>query len=159
METRKCDHEKIWRCTKRARSPVMTFLAAARDLLQDVIPANKPRSARPPKTSKHTDDVQRRDLRRNPRLSASELKEMHQVLLGNFSIRCIEHRPKKDLKIPSRCAASKTILSPRMRKKSPQFALRYLHRSVDDKKKFMWSDESTFQCISSNEYRTFWGHN
>ena len=116
---------------------------------------------RPPNTSKHTDDVQRRGLCRNHRLSASELKEMHQDLLnlGNFSIRCIEHYPKKDLKIPSRCAASKTILSPRMRKKRPQFALRYLHGSVDDKKKFMWSDESTFQCISSNEYRTFWGHN
>ena len=82
----------------------MTLLAAARDLLQDVIPANKPRSGRPPKTSKHykhTDDVQRQDLRRNPRLSASKLEEMHQDLLGNFSIRCIEHRPKKDLQIPS----------------------------------------------------------
>ena len=137
----------------------MTFSAAARDLLQDVIPANKPRSGRQPKTSKHTDDVQRRDLRRNRRLSASELMEMYQHLLWNFSIRCMEHCLKKDLKIPSRCAASKTILSPSMRKKRPQFALRYLHGSVDDKKKFMWSDESTFQCISSNEYRTFWGHN
>ena len=137
----------------------MILLAAAGHLLQDVIPANKPRSGRPPNTSNHTDDVQGRELRRNPRLSASELKEMHQDLLGNFSIRCIDHRPKKDLKIPSRCAASKTILSPRMRKKRPQFALRYLHGSVDDKKKFIWSDESTLQCISSNEYRSFWGHN
>ena len=67
----------------------MTFLAAARDLLQDVIPANKPQSGRPPKTSKHTNDVQRGDLHRNPHLRASELKEMHQDLLGNFSIRCI----------------------------------------------------------------------
>ena len=49
----------------------MTFLAAARDLLQDVITANKPWSGRPIKTSKHTDDVQRRDFRRNPCLSAS----------------------------------------------------------------------------------------
>ena len=79
----------------------MTFLTAARDLLQDVITANKPRSGRPPKTSKHTDDVHRRDLRRN-------LALVHQN--------------------------SKTILYPRMRKRSPQFALRYLHRSVDDKK-------------------------
>ena len=84
----------------------MTFLAAARDLLHYVIPVNKPRSGRPPKTSKHTDNVQRRDLRRNPRLRASELKEMHQDLLRNFSTRCIEHRPKKNLKIPSRCADS-----------------------------------------------------
>ena len=134
----------------------MTFLAAARDLLQDVIflltSLNLDDHQRPPNTSKHTDDVQRRDLHRNPRLSASELKD----LLGNFSIRCIDHRPKKDLEIPSRCASFKTILSLRMRKKRPQFALRYLHGSVGDKKKFMWLDESTFQCIYINDYRTFW---
>ena len=91
----------------------MTFLAAARDLLKDVIPAKSldfDDHQRPPNTSKHIDDVQRRDLRRNLRLSASELKEMHQVLLENFSIKCIEHRPKKDLKIPSRCAAYKKLL-------------------------------------------------
>ena len=56
----------------------MILLAAAGHLLQDVIPANKPRSGRPPNTSNHTDDVLGRELRRNPRLSASELKEMHQ---------------------------------------------------------------------------------
>ena len=80
---------------------VMILLAAARHLLQDVILANKPQSGRPQNTSNHTDDVQGQDLRRNPRFSASELKEIHQDLLGNFSIRCIYHRPKKDLKIPS----------------------------------------------------------
>ena len=134
----------------------MTLLAAARDLSQDVIPSTKPRSGRPPKSSILTDDVRRQELRRNHHLSASKLKEMHQDHLGNDFIRCIKHRPKKDLKIPSRHASSKTILTPRLRIKRPQFTLRYLHRSVDDKKKVMWSDESTFQCISSNEYRTFW---
>ena len=49
----------------------MTLFAAARDLPQDVIPATKPRSGRPPKTSKLTDDVHRQELRRNHHLSAS----------------------------------------------------------------------------------------
>ena len=58
---------------------------------------------RPTHTSKHTDDVRiGQELRRNPHHSASELKEMHRDHLRNVSIRCIEHRPKKDLKIPSR---------------------------------------------------------
>ena len=65
----------------------MTLLAAALDLPQNVIPATKPRSGRPPKTSKHLDDVWRQELRRNHYLDASELKEMHPDHLANVSIR------------------------------------------------------------------------
>ena len=147
--------KKIWRRTKSARSSVMTFLSAARDLPQNVIPANKPRSGRPPKTSKHTDGVRSQELHRKHHLSASELNEMHQDHVGNVSIRCIEQRLKKDLMIPSDRAASKTLLIARKRKKRLQFTLRYLLGSVDDMKKVVWSDESTFQCISSKKYRAF----
>ena len=133
----------------------MTFLVDARDLPQNAIPATKPRSGRQLKTTKHTDDVRRQELRRNHHLSAPELKEMHQDHAGNVSIRCTEHRLKKDLKISSQRAASKTLLTPRKRKKRLHFALKYLHWSVDDMKKVVWSHKSTFQCISSNEYRTF----
>ena len=136
--------KNICRRTKSASSSVMTFLAAARDLPQNVIPANKPRSGRPPKTSKHTDGVRSQELHRKHHLSASELKEMHQDHLENVSIRCIEQRLKKDLMIPSHRAASKTLLIPRKRKKRLKFALRYLHLGVDDMKKVVWSDESTF---------------
>ena len=145
--------KKICRRAKSARSSVMTFLAAARDLPQNVIPDNKPRSGRPPKTSKHTDGVQSHELHRKHHLSASELNDMHQDHVGNVSIRCIEQRLKKDLMIPSHRAASKTLLI-RKRKKRLQFTLRYLPGSVDDMKKVVWSDESTLQCISSNKYRT-----
>ena len=133
----------------------MTFLAAARDLPQNVIPDNKTRSGRPPKTSKHTDGVRGQELHRKHHLSASELNEMHQDHVGNVSIRCIEQCLKKDLMIPSHHAASKTLLIARKEKKHLQFTLRYLLGSVDDMKKVVWSDESTFQCISSNKYRTF----
>ena len=78
IETRKCDHEKICRGTKSVRSSVMTLLAAARDQPQNVIPATKPRSGPPPKTSKHPDSVRGQELRKNHHLDASELKEMHQ---------------------------------------------------------------------------------
>ena len=133
----------------------MTYLAATRNLPQNVIPATKNRSGRPPKTSKHTDDVRRQELHRKHHLSASELTEMHQDHLGNASIRCIEQCLKRDLMLSSHRAASKTLLIPCKRKKRLRFALRYLHWSVDDMKKVVWSDESTFQCITSNEYRTF----
>ena len=109
--------KKICRLTKSARSSVMTFLAAARDLPQNVIPGNKPRSGRPPKTSKHTDGVRGQELYRKHHLSASELNELHQDHVGNVSIRCSEQRQKKDLMIPSHRAASKTLLIPRKGKK------------------------------------------
>ena len=109
----------------------MTLLAAARDLPQNVIPATKPRSGRPPKTSKHLDDVRRQELSRNYHLDESELKERHQDHLGNVSIRFIEHRPKKVLKISSQRAASKTFLTPPKRKSRLKFALRYHDRSVE----------------------------
>ena len=51
---------------------------------------------------------------------------------------------KKHLRRPNRIAASKTLLISRMGKKRLKFALRYLHWSVDDREKVMWSDESIF---------------
>ena len=90
--------KKICIRTKSARSSVMTFLAAARDLPQNVIPGNKPRSGRPPNTSKeskHTGGVRGQELHRKHHLSASELNEMHQDHVGNVSIRCIEQRLKR----------------------------------------------------------------
>ena len=61
-------------------------LAAAHDLPQNVMLATKPRCGRPPKTSKHTDDVLRQELRRDHHLSASEHKEVHQDHPGNVSM-------------------------------------------------------------------------
>ena len=69
--------KKMLRHTKEARASAMTKWAAARVLPQDVIPAIKPRSRRPRKTSKHTDDVRRQELRRDHQLIAPELKKMH----------------------------------------------------------------------------------
>ena len=129
----------------------MVLLAAARDLHEDAIPATQSRSGRLPETSKHTDDLLIRELRKKHQLSASELKEMHPDHLGNVSVRCIQRSLQKDLNIPSRRAAYKPLLTPHMGKKCLQFALKYLHGSADDWKRVMLSDESSFQCISNNE--------
>ena len=110
----------------------MVILAAARDLPQDAIPDTKSRSERPLKTSKHTDDLLKPELHKNPHLSASELIEMHPDHLGNVSVRCIQHSLQKDLSIPN---VSKPLPTPHMRKKSLQFALRYLYGNIDDWKK------------------------
>ena len=88
----------------------MALLAAARDLTQNAIPATKSRFGRPPKTTKHTDDLLWKELRKNHHLRASKLKQMHPDHLGNVSVRCIQHSLQKDLNIPSRCVASKPLV-------------------------------------------------
>ena len=113
----------------------MVLLAAARDLHQDAIPATKSRSGRRPKTSKYTDDLLIRELRKNYLLRTSELKEMHPDHLGNVSVRCIQHSLQKNLNTPSPRAAYKPLLISHMGKKCFQFALKYLHRRADDWKR------------------------
>ena len=51
-------------------------LSAACDLSQDAIPATKYRSGRPPKTTKHTDDVRRQEVCRYPHFGALKLKDI-----------------------------------------------------------------------------------
>ena len=130
METRKCDHQIICKSTRRARSSVMTLLAAARDLPQYVIPATKLRSRRPLKTSKHTDENW------NPQLVHQNSKGCNRIFSGTY--RCIQHRLQRNLNIPIQRATSKPLLTPLMKNKCLQFARRYLPWGVDDRKKVMW---------------------
>ena len=56
----------------------------------------------------HTDDLLRRELRKNRHFSASELKEMHPDHLGNVSVR-FQHSLQKELNIPSRPAVDPNL--------------------------------------------------
>ena len=115
METRKCDNEKTCRNTKSARSlmhvtyPKVSFLLPSVDLDDH---------QRPPNTLMMYGDKSYAGTLTLVHQNSS-LKEMHQDHIGNVSIKCTELRPKKELKIPSRHAASKILLTPRMRKKRP----------------------------------------
>ena len=133
------DNKDIYQRTGRTKTSIMALLAAARGLPPNVVLDTKARSGRPRKTSTCTDFVIRRELRMNPHVYASGLKEMHPDLLEEVSIRCIQHRLQKDLKLPSCHAAQKPRLTLRMGKQRIQHAKRYLHWSVDDWK-VMWSD-------------------
>ncbi|KAG7175485.1 Transposable element Tcb2 transposase-like 9 [Homarus americanus] len=73
---------------------------------------------------------------------------MYPNLLKSLSIRGIQHRPQKDLHIPSRAAAIQPLLT--MRRKNLAFSQKYRHWTVGQWKKVMWSDESIFQVITSH---------
>jgi hypothetical protein len=139
--------KEICRRSSRAKLSVMAPLAAARKFPDNVVPPTKPKSGRPRKTSKGTDALLRREVRKEPCLTARQLKEIHQDLLSDVSVRCIQHRLQKDLQLPSRRAANKPLLNARMKKQRLEFAHQYKHWTCDDWKKVMWSNESTFKCI------------
>lgn len=76
-------------------------------------------------------------------------RRYHRIFSGTSFNRCIRQHLQKDLNIPSQCTAAKPLLTPHIRKKCLQFARRYFHWSVADRKKVLWFDESTFQCIQN----------
>lgn len=86
-------------------------------------------------------------MKADPGITALELKEKHPKLLQDVTVRTVQHRLQKDLKLPSRRAAKKPLLTDKMRKKRLQFCKNYRHWTSDDWKKVMFSDESTFRLI------------
>jgi hypothetical protein len=92
----------------------------------------------------------KRVVTENPRLTTKDLKTSYPNLLGNVAIRTIQNRLYKDLCLPSRVAAKKPLLTPKMIKKRLDFARRYSHWTPSDWEKVMWSDESTFLLVSKS---------
>ena len=69
----------------RGKATIMRLLAAAKDLPNNSIPKLKFGGGRKKKTSPHTDTIIKRELQKNPRLTALELQNLHQELLQLYS--------------------------------------------------------------------------
>jgi hypothetical protein len=69
--------------------------------------------------------------------------------LATVSERTIQRSLQKDLKMPSRRAAQKPLLTEKMKKKRMAFCKVYQHWTAEDWSNVMYSDESTFRCIRS----------
>ena len=90
-------------------------------------PRRKKGSGRPRKTSARTNFILKKEVKADPGITALELKEKHPKLLQDVAVRTVQHRLQKDLKIPSRRAAKKPLLSDKRRKKRLQFCKKYRH--------------------------------
>jgi|SRR5215469_10457883 len=112
-------------------------------------PAPKCRSGRPRKTTFHTDKVIKRTVLKNPSISAKEIKYEHINVLQDVSERTIQRRLQKDLKLPSRHAARKPLLTAVMRKKRIAFCKKYINLTAVDWAKVLFSDESSFLTFRS----------
>ena len=106
--------KKICRRSGRNKATVMRLLAAARGLPPNIVPEHKIIAGRPRKTTEATDKLLKREVMKNPRVTAGQLKSDHPEVLENVSIRTLQHRLQKDLLLPSRTAARKPLLNERM---------------------------------------------
>ena len=102
---------------------------------------------RPKKTSKTTERLLKNTVMKEPTITAKELKDQIQGPLQNVSVRTIQHRLQKDLKMPSRSAAMKPLITSKMKKKRLDFAKKYKDWTSEQWGKVMFSDESTFRTL------------
>jgi transposase len=138
---------------KRNAAAVRKVIAANRDLkVYNTPPPPKKRTGRPRITTSREDDRLRQYVLRNPFKTAKEIKN---ELPGwkNASVRQIQHVCQKRLKIPSRAAAKKPLLTAAMVKKRLSFCKKHLHWTEKDWETVMFSDESTFKLINPRSQR------
>ena len=89
----------------------------------------------------------KREVQKNPRLTALKLKNLHPELLENVAVRTMQHRLQKGLGLPSRKAAKKPLLAEQMKKQRIAFAKKYIQWTPAQWKRVMFSDESNCQVF------------
>lgn len=130
----------------RHKSSVTRLIARAETLEVDSIPARQQGSGRPRKVTPTILEILKRQITKYPAMTAMDLKESLPEL-SELSERTIQHALAKYLKMPSRIAAQKPLLTPKMKKKRLNFAKKYKDWTPQQWATVMFSDESTFRCI------------
>ena len=142
-------YTQIGNAVGRHRETVKRWILRDSECKKIVTPTRKEGSGRARKTSRTTDRLLRRVVLNKPSISARELKQKLPNILENVSIRTIQHRLQKDLKMPSRRAAKKPFLSAAMKVKRLKFAMKYQGWTPQQWDQVMFSDESAFKTFSS----------
>jgi transposase len=136
----------------RHRSSIKRLLAKARVLPKYAIPERKKGSGRPATLPSHALKVLERYVKKYPRSSARIIKQEVPEMAG-LTVRYINHLIFKRLKIPSRIAAQKPLLTKKMKERRLAFAKKYRQWTEEDWAKVMFSDESTFRCLRATRSR------
>ena len=131
----------------RAKSTVMKLLASAVRLPPNKVPKHRFGGGRKKKTSNATDTLIKREVQKNPQLTALELKNLHPEPLENVTVRTIQHRLQKGLGLPSRKAAKKPLLTEQMKKQLIAFAIKCIHWTPAQWKRVIFLSESNFQVF------------
>ena len=135
----------------RSESTIRYLKTAVATQGTGAVPARKKGTGMKRKTHPRTDIMLAREVKKDPFVTAKELKEMHANVLRDVSVRTIQHRLQKDLKLPCRRAAPKPLLTPKMRKQRLDFCKQYEHWTSEDWRRVVFSDESAFKTISNRQ--------
>jgi transposase len=134
------------------RSAIFRLLNKAKNLPPLQIPERKKGSGRPKKIPGHALKILERFVKKNPLATAGDIKQQVPEVSG-ISVRHINWLILKKLKMPSRIAAQKPLLTEKMKKKRLAFAKKHRSWTAEDWRKVMYSDESTFRCLRSTRSR------
>ena len=95
----------------------------------------------------------KKDINKNPFLTARKIKDKNPRLMHDLSLRTIRWVLLKDLKLPSRVAAKKPMLTQRMKIQRLAFALKYKNWTSTDWNQVIFSDESLFRTTQTTKGR------
>ncbi|KAK4304118.1 hypothetical protein Pmani_023923 [Petrolisthes manimaculis] len=144
-------NREIAKRTKRSEKSVRRVKIAANALGTGATPMRKKGTGRKRKTQTRTDKLLKREVQKDPFITARELKGLHADVLGDVAVRTIQERLQKDLKMPCRRAAHKPLMTERMRQQRLAFCRRYEQWTSEDWRSVVYSDESTFKTISKGQ--------
>jgi hypothetical protein len=133
----------------RSQRSVQKLILAARHLPKDTIPKRKVGSGRPSTISKTGLRILRRHVLANPTITAARCKIELPDVIGHLSEGRIQEVLKDVLKLPSKSAAKKPLLTAAMKKKRLAFCHKYKGWTEEQWSTVMFSDESMFKCIRS----------
>ena len=106
-------------------------------------PTHKERGHRPKKTSSRAENILKRDIEKNPRLTARKVKENNPGVFSGVSVRTVSRR-LHDLEYRSHRPAKKPLLTRIQKRRRVDFAKKYLVWPNDKWIDVLWSDEATF---------------
>jgi len=94
-------YAEIGRQLELSKSTVMLWVKRGEGCKEGRVPPTFKSTGRVRKTTRTTDRFLRRKVIENPSISARELRMRHEGVLGDVSIRTIQHRLQKDLGLPA----------------------------------------------------------
>lgn len=106
-------------------------------------PSQLPRSGRPRKSSKRAQNIVKRAVESNARVTARQLKESNAGVFHDVSVRTVSRRIH-ELGYRSHKPVKKPLLTKVQRARRVTFAKKYLTWTEEDWLGVLWSDESTF---------------
>jgi hypothetical protein len=130
--------------TGHNRTTINHLLAAAKKLSDNSNPQRKKSSGGPKKVMKNV--LILLQISKYPYMTVAQLKTSVPELAAS-SDRMVQHALQKNLKMWSRVAALKPMLTSQMKKKRMRFCKKYKDWTAAEWEKVMFSDESTFRVI------------